>query len=128
MDTDYLWRFLPVGYLVTVLLELPVLVGFLSRGHPMRRRLGAGVWLTACTYPVVVLVLPILIPSPRWLYVLVAELLAPGAECALFSSAFHIGRNVSRRDRFRDWAAIIAANLLSFVVGGVLVQSLVRPN
>lgn len=128
MDTDYLWRFLPIGYLVTVLFELPVLVGFLSRGHPMRRRLAAGFWLTACTYPVVVLVLPILIPSPRWLYVLAAELFAPGVECALFSGAFHAGRDTSRRERLFDWAAIVLANLLSFVVGGMVVQQLVRPD
>ena len=51
-----LWRFLPFGYLLTIAIETPILLFGLSPHHPKRRRLLAGVWLTACTYPIVVLV------------------------------------------------------------------------
>ena len=113
-----LWRFLPVGYLFTVALETPVLVLLLSRHHPLKRRLFAGLWLTACTYPVVVLVLPTLFAgSSRALYLAVAETFAPAAECALFYLAFGA---VDARSTWRDFAAIVAANLLSFIGGEVL--------
>ncbi|QOV89114.1 hypothetical protein [Humisphaera borealis] len=86
-----LWQFLPLGYLTTIAIETPILLLLLSRGHSVGRRLLAGVWLTACTYPIVILVLPVLIPAPedRWLYLLIAETFAPVAECALFAAAFH---------------------------------------
>ncbi|HEX8913319.1 MAG TPA: hypothetical protein VF796_13240, partial [Humisphaera sp.] len=114
-----LWHFLPRGYLFTIAVETPVLLLLLSRGHSVARRLAAGVWLTACTYPVVVLVLPVLIPDPRWLYLLVAETFAPLAECALFGLAFHAGRGVPRRARYWDYAVVTLANLLSFGLGEV---------
>lgn len=111
MSPDELWRFLPFGYLLTIAIETPVLVFGLAPVHPIGRRLVAGVWLTACTYPIVVLVLPILI-EPRIPYLIVAETFAPVAECLLFALAFG-----DRSTRLRDCAAIIAANLLSFVLG-----------
>jgi len=124
MDPAALWAFLPKGYLLTVALETPVLLLGLSRRHPVGRRLFAGLWLTACTYPVVVLVLPILIPPSRSLaaYLLVAETFAPGAECALFAAAFHgaepgSGQRPDRQSRWRDFAAITLANLFSFGLG-----------
>ena len=119
MTTEDLWRFLPLGYLFTVALETPVLWLLLSPRHGSRRRLFAGLWLTACTYPVVVLVLPPLFDgSTRAAYLLVAEAFAPAAECALFYLAFG-GRGGGGATR-RDFAAIIAANLLSFLAGEVL--------
>lgn len=118
--TQHLWRFLPIGYLITIAIETPVLLLGLSRSHPWRRRLFAGVWLTACTYPIVVLVLPVLIPPDpvRWPYLLVAETFAPVAECALFSVAFH--RGLKTGDRLRDLVTIAVANLLSFGLGEAL--------
>src|SRR5688500_15404948 len=53
-----LWLFLPVGYLTTILIETPILVFGLSPKLSLRRKLLCGIWLTACTYPIVVLVLP----------------------------------------------------------------------
>lgn len=143
-DPAELWRFLPLGYLVSVVMETPVLVVGLSRRHPLGRRLFAGVWLTACTYPIVVLVLPQLVWRPLgetagyWPYVAVAEVFAPAAECLLFWLAF--GRSEGREflaeidpakwkavagprlptpslDLARDFVAIIAANLFSFIGG-----------
>jgi hypothetical protein len=119
MGTEDLWRFLPLGYLFTVAVETPVLLLLLSKRHTLRRRLFAGLWLTACTYPVVVLVLPPLFAdSSRALYLAVAETFAPAAECALFYLAF--GGEGSGGVTRRDFAAIVAANLLSFLAGEVL--------
>ena len=118
MDTTDLWRFLPVGYLFTVALETPVLWLLLSPRHTQRRRLFAGLWLTACTYPVVVLVLPALFAdSTRAVYLLAAETFAPAAECALFWLAFGRERAAEGSSLWRDFAAITAANLLSFLAG-----------
>ena len=89
LSIEDLWRFLLFGYLLTVAVETPALVLLLSKHHTPRRRLFAGLWLTACTYPVVVLVLPPLFAdSSRALYLAVAETFAPAAECALFYLAF----------------------------------------
>jgi hypothetical protein len=118
MLPEDLWRFFPLGYLFTVAVETPVLALLLSPRHTLRRRLFAGLWLTACTYPVVVLVLPALFEgSSRALYLAVAETFAPAAECALFYLAF--GTEESRTT-LRDCAVITAANLLSFLAGEVL--------
>jgi len=107
------WAFLPLGYLTTILIETPVLLLFLARRHRLGVRLFAGVWLTACTYPVVILVLPMLFDpgNERFTYLLIAETFAPAAECTLFLAAF--GRSTWRR----DCAAVTAANLLSFGLG-----------
>src|SRR5439155_26613476 len=52
------WLFLIIGYPVTIAIETPILLLGLSPRHPMSRRLFAGIWLTACTYPIVVLIMP----------------------------------------------------------------------
>ena len=121
MNNADLWLFLPVGYLVTVAVETPVLFLLLSARHPARRRLFAGLWLTACTYPVVVLVLPVLFAgSSRAVYLAVAETFAPVAECALFWLAFGERGGLGRRSTWRDFAAITLANVLSFLAGEVI--------
>lgn len=111
---DYLWAML-LGYLLTVAVETAVLLVGLSRRHPVRTRLFAGVWLTACTYPVVWLVLPPLFDDRR-MYLLVAEAFAPVAECALFWLAFLR----PHPPNVRDMAAIVVANLCSFGFGELL--------
>ena len=119
MGNGDLWRFLPLGYLFTVAVETPVLCLFLSKRHTLKRRLYAGLWLTACTYPVVVLVLPPLFAdSPRVAYLAVAETFAPAAECALFYLAF--GGKGGDGVTWSDMAAIVAANLLSFLAGELM--------
>lgn len=115
-----LWRFLPVGYLFTVMIEAPVLVLGLSRKFSFKERLFAGLWLTACTYPVVVLVLPTLFAeSSRSLYLLVAETFAPVAECALFWLVFR-DRLSGLGSKLRSFLVITVANLLSFGLGEVM--------
>ena len=121
MTPSELWHFLPLGYLLTILIETPVLCVGLSRRHPLGRKLFAGVWLTACTYPIVTLVLPLLFdPNRRALYLIVAETFAPVAECALFWLAFGVRAEAGKFSLWRDFIAIIIANLASFGVGEVL--------
>ena len=108
-----MWRFLPWGYAITVLIELPVLWFGLSPRHNSCIRIGAAFWLTACTYPIVVLVLPMTV----WRlwgygnYLLIAEVFAPVAECLLFLAAW------GRKTGLRDGTAVVAANLSSFLIG-----------
>lgn len=120
-DARYLQLML-VGYLITVAVEGAVLVALLSRRHSLGVRLFAGAWLTACTYPVVWLVLPPLFAEDeRWLYLLSAETFAPAAECAIFWFAFVRPLPRDRRATMRDLAAITLANLCSFGCGEVLI-------
>lgn len=104
-------------YLVTVSIELPVLLVGLSSRHSLAVRLFAGVWLTACTYPVVTLVIPILVAplNSVGLYYLVAEMFAMTVECVLFVSVFD--RDAARCQKVRDATVVVLANAASFVVG-----------
>lgn len=113
------WLFLCVGYLFTIAIETPVLCVGLSPQHPMPRRVLCGFWLTACTYPFVVLVAPQLFRE-RVLYLLIAESVAHFGECALFYFAFRPLQHF-----WRDMVAVFAANLASFG-GGELVYFLIE--
>ena len=106
-------------YLLTVTIETPVLIIGLSKRHSLKRRLFAGFWLTACTYPIVNLALPVIFDAQadRALYVTVAETFAPGSECALFWLAFGAQEELGKRSMWRDFAVITLANLISFGVG-----------
>jgi hypothetical protein len=115
MNPAYLWSFLFRGYLFTVAVETPVLLVGLSPPHSWGRRVLAGIWLNACSYPIVVLSLPLLLPN-RPGYLLVAETFAALGEAGLFALAFHT-RSMRRRDRLRDWITIILANQASFLAG-----------
>jgi hypothetical protein len=116
-----LWHFLPLGYLFTVLIETPILLIGLSPRHSLKRRLFAGLWLTACTYPIVTLVLPLFFAnSSRAIYLVVAEIFAPVAECILFRLAFGSSKEAGRASMWRDFGVIVVANLASFGAGEVL--------
>lgn len=120
-DPSALLFFLPVGYLITVLIEAPILVLGLSKNFSFRQRFFAGFWLTACTYPIVVLVFPMLFSdSSRFLYLLVAETFAPVAECALFWFVFRGQMENNLKTKLRNFGVITLANLLSFGVGEIL--------
>jgi hypothetical protein len=121
MAPSDLWRFLIPGYLLTILIETPVLLIGLSKRHSIKRRLIAGAWLTACTYPIVVLVLPPLFANTsRATYLIVAETFAPVAECVLFWLAYGERNEWEKISMWRDFATIIVANLASFGIGEVL--------
>lgn len=116
-----LWKFLPIGYLFTILIETPVLIVGLSPKVSFRQKLWCGVWLTACTYPIVILVLPaIFLGSSRFLYLFVAETFAPVGECFLFWLAFRSKGLLETDDWIRCLIAIVIANLASFGAGEIL--------
>lgn len=114
------------GYTLTAVVETAVLLVGLSRRHPVRARLFAGALLTACTYPVVWLVLPTLFDT-RVAYLVAAETFAPAAECVLFWVAFVKPLPADRRATVRDVVAITIANLASFGVGELVYLFLVDP-
>lgn len=121
MSPDELWRFFPLGYLLSILIETPFLLIGLSKRHSIKRRLFAGIWLTACTYPIVVLVLPLALANvSRAKYLVVAETFAPVAECILFWLAYGKAEQVGKNSMWRDFGAIVVANLASFLGGEVL--------
>lgn len=107
---------------LSILLETPVLLAGLSPVHSWRRRIFAGIWLTACSYPVVVLVIPFLISpeNSRTAYLLAAETFAPASECLLFWFAFDRPERRPARVVCRDCLVIVAANLFSFGTGEIL--------
>jgi hypothetical protein len=116
-----LWKFLPVGYLFTIAIETPVLLFGLSPKVTVRQRLWLGAWLSACTYPIVILVLPaIFLGSSRTLYLFVAETFAPIGECGLFWLAYRNHADLNSRDWARCQITIVIANLASFGAGEVL--------
>ena len=116
-----LWLFLPVGYLLTILIETPILFLGLPASLTRQQKLLCGVWLTACTYPVVVLVLPaIFFGMPRWQYLAVAETFAPVAEWFIFWVAFRSKGLLDMNGWIRSLVTIVIANLASFGAGEVL--------
>lgn len=126
-----LWLFLPLGYLLTVSIETPILLLGLSNKISLKQKLFCGVWLTACTYPMVVLVLPLLLDGfSRFAYLIIAETFAPVAECLLFSLAFGKLLVGEKFEFGRSLVAIILANLASFGIGELIfsdfVQNLLR--
>jgi hypothetical protein len=121
MSPHELWRFFPLGYLFSILIETPILLIGLSRRHSIKRRLFAGVWLTACTYPIVVLVLPLLFANAsRLIYLIVAETFAPVAECVLFWLAYGETEQEGKASMWQDFVTIVIANLASFLGGEIL--------
>ena len=116
-----LWYFLPFGYLFTIAIETPVLIIGLPPNVSFKQKLWCGVWLTACTYPIVILVLPaIFFGQSRALYLLVAETFAPVGECLLFWLAFRSKNFLDTSDWTRCMIAIIFANLASFGLGEIM--------
>jgi hypothetical protein len=111
------WIFLPIGYLFTIAIETPVLCVGLSSQHALSRRLLAGVWLTACTYPLVVIVVPQFFDptTQRPAYLAVAESIAHFGECVIFYLAFRPLQHF-----WRDMITVFAANLASFCMGELM--------
>ena len=118
---SHLWYFLPIGYLTTIFIETIVLLFGLSTKLSVKQKILCGIWLTACTYPIVVLVLPILLLDySKSLYLIVAETFAPAAECVLFWLAFRSKNLLQTKDWIPCFAAIVLANLTSFGIGEIL--------
>lgn len=121
MSPSELWSFLLIGYPLTILIETPILLIGLSKRHSLKQKLFAGVWLTACTYPIVVLVMPLAFSnSSRAAYLVVAETFAPVAECILFWLAYGRSSELGKRSMWQDFGTIVVANLASFAAGEVM--------
>lgn len=107
------------AWVATIVIETAVLAVLLSPRHGWRVRLFAGAWLSACTLPVVWLVLPDVLPAAlSWVEIIaVAEVFAPLTECGLFWWACIRPRPRNAWATVRDWPAIVVANLSSFVIG-----------
>lgn len=112
------WLLVICGYLLTVSIEIPVLLTGMARKHGVRETIINGLFLTAFTYPVVVMVLPAAFSAMgidnRLLYLAVAESFAPIAEVFFFR--FLVGTSLTSGID-RDAVIIIIANLASFVLG-----------
>jgi hypothetical protein len=116
-----LFYFLPFGYLFTILIETPVLILGLPKPVTLKQRVLCGIWLTACTYPIVILVLPaIFYGGSRAVYLFVAEVFAPVAECILFWLAFRKRLDLTTLRWIQAFTAITLANLASFGLGEVV--------
>lgn len=121
VPTTFLWLFFPIGYLTTILVETPILILGLSPKITLKQKILCGIWLTACTYPVVILVLPALMQSfSRFSYLLVGELFAHFGECVIFWLAFRSRKDLETADWIRCFVAILMANFASFTAGEVL--------
>ncbi|HTV00980.1 MAG TPA: hypothetical protein VMF13_10595 [Luteitalea sp.] len=86
MTAASLWAWLVPGYFFTVAIEGPFLLVGLGARYRWRQRLIAALWLTAVTYPIVAVALPLLLwPRASYLaYFTVAEVFAIAVECLLF--------------------------------------------
>lgn len=120
----YLVKMLLEGYLTTVSVEVPILLVLLSARHGVKRTIVAALWITLCSYPLVVLTLPSFFPPTRsrLLYYAAAESTAITIEVVLFLCVFGQpggSRNLTPQ-RGRDCFAIILANASSFLVGEAL--------
>ncbi len=118
-----LWFLLGAGYCLTILIEIPILCFGLSAKYSLRERVVSGVWLTAFTYPCVVLVFPALLSlagiRSHGVYLLIAETYAPLAEIQLFR---YLQRQPLWQRPDRDAGIILLANLCSFLAGSGLEQ------
>ncbi len=118
MSIGILWLVLILGYLLTVLIEIPILIVGLPRKYPITETIVNGLLLTAITYPVVIMVLPAIFTGMgienRLLFLAVAESFAPITEVLFFR--YLIGRPLAGQ-LDREAAVIVVANLMSFLLG-----------
>lgn len=118
MSIETLWLLLIFGYLLTILIELPVLLFGMSLRYSSLETIVNGLLLTALTYPVVVMVLPAVFTGmgidSRATYLAVAEIFAPVAEVLLFR---YLNSQPLTARLDCDAAVIVMANLASFLLG-----------
>ena len=115
-------RMIAIGYLLTIAFETPVLYFGLGSRYTPKEKLLAGLVLTLCSYPFVVLLFPsIWNPySDYGTYVLVSEIFAPVSECVVFAILFQRKKQLSSKPRLVDFFWILMANLTSFSAGELL--------
>jgi hypothetical protein len=117
------WGRLLIGYVLTVIVETIILAIALSKRNSLSVCLYAGAWLTACTYPTVNVIIPILFKSMGYLAeVATAEVFAAVAECALFWATFS-RHSAQGQGSAQDFATITFANVASFGLGELLINA-----
>ena len=122
IDTISWLKMAATGYLLTISFETPVLFACLGKRYTARQKLIAGVLLTALSYPFVVFVFPLIWnPYENYpVYISVSEVFAPVFECLSFAMLFQRKKTLSKNQRFLDYAAIVLANLFSFLSGEIM--------
>ncbi|MBX9687307.1 MAG: hypothetical protein K2X27_11435 [Candidatus Obscuribacterales bacterium] len=113
------------GYLLTIVLEAPILVWGLGARYKLKEKILAVPLLTACSYPFVTILFPI-IWNPYEIYpcyITISETFAPLFECLIFALLFQKAKVISLNQRCSDFLVIILANLFSFVCGEFLKAS-----
>ena len=118
MFVGTLWLLLIFGYLLTVLIEIPILLTGLPGKYTTKETIINGLLLTAITYPVVIMVLPAIFTGMgienRVLFLMFAESFAPITEVLFFR--YLIDQPLTGR-LDREAAVIVIANLTSFLLG-----------
>jgi len=121
MSMGTLWLLLIFGYLLTILIELPVLICGLSSKYSSLETIVNGFLLTALTYPVVVMVLPAIFTGmAEWGSTVEQRTLPLQRRSPLLPKccSFDISTAqslIARPDR--DAAVIVTANRASFLLG-----------
>lgn len=112
-----------LGYLLTISMETPILFFGLANRYSLKQKLFAGAFLTACSYPFVAVFFPMIWdPYENYnTYIVVSEIFAPLSECVIFAWLFQRRKpGLTLKQRMFDFAAIIAANLFSYLFGEFL--------
>ncbi len=105
-----------------MLIETPVLFICLGKRYTTKQKLLAGLLLTACSYPFVVFIFPLIWdPYKQFsIYAFVSEAFAPLSECFVFYLLFQRVKQQSQREKVKDYLAVLFANLMSFLSGLIL--------
>jgi hypothetical protein len=121
-ELDYFIRMVIPGYLLSVLLETPVLLLGLSKNYSFKEKIFAGFWLTAVSYPFVTMIFPFIFDptTNRTVYLWVAESFAPLSECVCFWVLLGDKSRFMKASMWQDFLAITLANLTSFGIGELL--------
>lgn len=121
-DSLHITHFL-FGYIFTFLIELIILFFGLSGNYKLKEKIILALSLNAFTFPVVNVVLPLWIDAVklRMHYFVVSEVLACVLECILFVAIFaHL--NCGKTEMIRNCSIVVAANVVSFVLGLILLK------
>lgn len=113
------WQTWPVGFGLTLALELPIVLGLLRSAPSFRRRLAVAIFANLATHPLVWFFFPQL-PLPYRTIVTLSELWAWGAETVIYATVA-----VSVSWRWAAWISLLA-NGTSFCVGWVVAPPIFR--
>jgi hypothetical protein len=133
-NTQIVWRVLLLGYCLFVAIELPIFLLALSARNDRRQRIFSALWLTACSFPLVILVMPAFIDMfvPKdWhgpVNTMQIALITPIVECLLFWMLTRPldepnSPQVSQAEWIHDLFVIVFANVLSFFAWWYIVES-----